>query len=159
MWATTSLGFPLMVMILKGCYCGSLIFSFHNEHFSKVSYLVSSLYIFIISLFWKVYISTYGTRNLPMVNLSASLLDYAVALLGSLFLQLPHPKGDTERLIMWKTSHTVRRWYTFQKRDIMNIYKDDTKYEALLKCSLWNKNIKDPQWHPFKIITIKGQPS
>ena len=41
----------------------------------------------------------------------------------------------------------------------MNIYKDDTKYEALLKCSLWNKNIKDPQWHPFKIITIKGQPS
>ena len=27
------------------------------------------------------------------------------------------------------------------EENIMNIYKDDTKYEALLKCSLWNENI------------------
>ena len=76
-----------------------------------------------------------------------------------MFLQLRHPKGDAERLIVGRFLVPYVERYTFQKRDIMNIYKDDTEYEALLKCSLWNENIKDPQWHPFKIITIKGQPS
>ena len=80
-----------------------------------------------------------------VVRFSASLLDYAVALLGSLFLQLPHPKGDTEKLTIGRFLVPYVERYTFQKRDIMNIYKDDTKYEALLKCSLWNENIKDTQ--------------
>ena len=62
-----------------------------------------------------------------------------------MFLQLPHPKGDTERLTIGRFLVPYVERYTFQKRDIMNIYKDDTKYEALLKCSLWNENIKDPQ--------------
>ena len=39
----------------------------------------------------------------------------------------------------------------------VQFHKEYTGYEALLKCSLWNEKIKDPHWHPFKIIAIKGQ--
>ena len=78
---------------------------------------------------------------------------------GHCFCNCHIPKSDAERLTIGRFLVPYVERYTFQKRDIMNIHKDDTKNEALLKCSLWNENIKDPQWHPFKIITIKGQPS
>ncbi|XP_062088212.1 factor of DNA methylation 5-like isoform X1 [Humulus lupulus] len=39
----------------------------------------------------------------------------------------------------------------------MGISEDTIIHEAMVNCSLWNENIKDPHWHPFKIISIRGK--
>ena len=33
----------------------------------------------------------------------------------------------------------------------------DSRYEAVQKCSIWSKNIRDPHWHPFKIVNVEGK--
>ncbi|WVZ23778.1 hypothetical protein V8G54_002322 [Vigna mungo] len=40
---------------------------------------------------------------------------------------------------------------------LRSISKELVEQIALRKCSLWQKNVEDPQWHPFKIITIDGK--
>ena len=39
----------------------------------------------------------------------------------------------------------------------VQFHKEYTFVEWLLKCSLLNEKTKNPKWHPFKIIAIKGQ--
>ncbi|XP_014511549.1 factor of DNA methylation 1-like [Vigna radiata var. radiata] len=45
---------------------------------------------------------------------------------------------------------------TFRARK--NISKEDADQTALKMCSLWQKNVEDPHWYPFKIITNNGKP-
>ncbi|KAF4393389.1 hypothetical protein F8388_023193 [Cannabis sativa] len=33
----------------------------------------------------------------------------------------------------------------------------DNHYEAMQKCTLWSKYIRDPHWHPFKFVKIRGK--
>ena len=35
--------------------------------------------------------------------------------------------------------------------------KGDTAIRALELCSLWQENLKDPSWYPFKVINVKGE--
>lgn len=34
--------------------------------------------------------------------------------------------------------------------------EDEVDEKALELCSLWEENLKDPSWHPFKVVTDKG---
>jgi hypothetical protein len=43
---------------------------------------------------------------------------------------------------------------------MMNRYKADeadAQNRAAKLCSSWEESIKDPNWHPFKIIFVDGQ--
>lgn len=33
---------------------------------------------------------------------------------------------------------------------------EDPSLQATTLCSLWQENLKDPGWHPFKIINAEG---
>ncbi|XP_062088208.1 factor of DNA methylation 2-like [Humulus lupulus] len=37
--------------------------------------------------------------------------------------------------------------------------RKDNHYEAMQKCTLWSKYIRDPHWHPFKVVNIRGKPT
>ncbi|BAT72612.1 hypothetical protein LR48_Vigan05g097400 [Vigna angularis] len=46
---------------------------------------------------------------------------------------------------------------TFRARKKMS--KEEAEQTALKMCSLWQKNVEDPHWYPFKIITIDSKPT
>ena len=35
--------------------------------------------------------------------------------------------------------------------------KAEAEHRALAMCSLWQKDLGDPHWYPFKIVTIGGK--
>ncbi|KAJ4842951.1 hypothetical protein Tsubulata_026607 [Turnera subulata] len=35
---------------------------------------------------------------------------------------------------------------------------DEAMVQATTLCSLWQENLKDPHWHPFRVITVDGEP-
>ncbi|GAV72375.1 XH domain-containing protein [Cephalotus follicularis] len=35
---------------------------------------------------------------------------------------------------------------------------EEAQMQALTLCSLWQENLKNPEWHPFKIVEIEGTP-
>ncbi|XP_022634729.1 factor of DNA methylation 5 [Vigna radiata var. radiata] len=43
-------------------------------------------------------------------------------------------------------------------RGMKKMSKEEVEEIALKTCSLWQKNVEDPHWYPFKIITIDGKP-
>lgn len=44
---------------------------------------------------------------------------------------------------------------TFRAKN--NMSKEEAEHTALKMCSLWQKNVEDPHWYPFQIITIEGK--
>ena len=34
---------------------------------------------------------------------------------------------------------------------------EDVLTHALNKCETWNEHIRDPRWHPFKVIKVEGK--
>ncbi|CAL9163769.1 unnamed protein product [Musa hybrid cultivar] len=36
--------------------------------------------------------------------------------------------------------------------------RDDADFRAAMHCSKWQDELKNPDWHPFKIVTIDGNP-
>lgn len=34
--------------------------------------------------------------------------------------------------------------------------RDEADIKALELCSLWQDKMKNPDWHPFKIVTVEG---
>ncbi|WVZ23779.1 hypothetical protein V8G54_002323 [Vigna mungo] len=46
---------------------------------------------------------------------------------------------------------------TFRARKKIRKEEEAEQMTALKMCSLWQKNVEDPHWYPFKIITINGK--
>lgn len=36
-------------------------------------------------------------------------------------------------------------------------YTKDAAYAGSKICSLWDDNIRDPHWHPFKVVKVEGK--
>lgn len=44
----------------------------------------------------------------------------------------------------------------FQQKCKERFSGDEAEIKALEMCSLWQENVKNSEWHPFKIVTVEG---
>lgn len=56
----------------------------------------------------------------------------------------------------------VKRMGELDTKPFVNAIKErystnEAAIRALKLCSLWEENIKDPNWHPFKVVFVDGR--
>jgi hypothetical protein len=60
-----------------------------------------------------------------------------------------------------RTNIGIKRMGEIDSKPFQNTCKqrfplEEANVQASTLCSLWQENLKDPNWHPFKIIDIDG---
>jgi hypothetical protein len=60
------------------------------------------------------------------------------------------------------TNIGIKRMGEIDQKPFQNTCKqrlplEEANVQALTLCSLWQENLKDPNWHPFKIVDIDGK--
>ena len=46
----------------------------------------------------------------------------------------------------------------FQTACKQRFLKDNADVNAIMLCSKWQDELRKPEWHPFKVITVDGKP-
>jgi len=69
--------------------------------------------------------------------------------------------GLTEIMLGGRTNIGIKRMGEIDSKPFQNTCKqrfplEEANVQASTLCSLWQENLKDPNWHPFKIIDIDG---
>lgn len=66
-------------------------------------------------------------------------------------------------LLGQRTNIGIKRMGDLDQKPFLNTCKqrfplDEAQLQASTLCSLWQEHLKNPDWHPFKIIHVNGHP-
>ncbi|XP_062176533.1 factor of DNA methylation 1-like [Alnus glutinosa] len=69
--------------------------------------------------------------------------------------------GLTEMMLGGRTNIGIKRMGEIDSKPFQNTCKqrfplEEANVQASTLCSLWQENLKDPNWHPFRIVDIDG---
>ena len=72
-------------------------------------------------------------------------------------------QGLNELINSTRTNIGIKRMGVIDEKAFVNTFKqrlplEEAQTKAVELCSLWQENLKNPNWHPFKVITVDNKP-